>query len=103
MTTTNAATIELICLLRIVAEIFVKTGVIKIQGHEMKVLVPPSPHTLFVRSVSNDMNEMLELFLESPKKGGGTITDYSFDVGSETVTVSFEEQEGLWCLISKIT
>jgi len=69
----------------------------------MKVLVPPSPRTLFVRGVSTEVNEMLELFLESPKKGGGPISEYNFDISSETVTVSFEKKEGLWCLTSRIT
>lgn len=51
--------------------------------------------TLLVSGIDEGMEEFVELFLESKKKGGGRIESFAYDGTNNTALVTFEERKGI--------
>ena len=99
-----------------VAEALIKRGSLKIQGKEFILSNPTFPsislkpvvevddeesleekekrsRTVVVKNVTEEMEEIITVFLENPKKGGGEIESNEFDEKNETLTLRFVEKE----------
>ena len=48
-----------------------------------------------MQGVDDEMCEVISLFLENKKKGGGPVEWQNFSKESESLTVRFQEREGL--------
>ena len=51
--------------------------------------------TVLVRNVPDDMEEMVLMFLENRRKGGGDIEAVKTDEDNRTVMVTFSEEHGM--------
>jgi len=59
--------------------------------------------TVLVKTVPQDMEETLLMFLENKRKGGGDIETTQTDEHSQTVMVTFRDENGMHLLISYST
>lgn len=50
--------------------------------------------SVIVSNVPEELTDVVEVYLESTKKGGGKITSFEFDKTRQTAVVTFESSSG---------
>jgi len=51
--------------------------------------------TVIVRDVSDDMADIIGVYLENPRKNGGPIESSSYDKATKQLTICFVSQQGM--------
>jgi len=99
-------------LLCVVANAFIKRQKLQIQGNTVTVSWAPAAanasaddddavhddmlrRTVIVQDVSDDMADIVSVYLENPRKNGGMLESSSYNEASKQLTLCFVSQQGM--------
>ena len=105
----NTVELRVQLLLCLVANAFIERQTLQIQGNTVTVSRAPSAaaaasddgvpdemllRTIIVQDVSDDMEDVVCVYLENPRKNGGPIESSSYSQASKQLTICFVSQQG---------